>query len=231
MSERETAAVPVSMFTSEKVLHSEPAELLGDWHPLVGQLGTAEGLVEFAAVAKHLQLGAVEHASALREFLKRYTAELLLPVELPAIRRAFDHASRNELRELIAFDAEQKLHPRLRDFTSASRRIGREQLRRLKPLREQRFIQRYLLAVDEGRAEAWHTLVYGVTLAVYSLPLRQGLLHYGAETLRGFVQLACRSVSVSEVVLQQMLDERFVELVAATETLLPAAGDGFLRTV
>jgi hypothetical protein len=40
------------MFTSEKILHCEPAELLGDWHPLVSQLGSTEGLVEFAAVAQ-----------------------------------------------------------------------------------------------------------------------------------------------------------------------------------
>lgn len=225
------ADVSMTMFSNQQVLRSEPAELLGDWHPLVAQLGTAEGLVEFAAVANLLRLGAVDQEPALREFLKRYTAELLLPVELPAIRRAFEHASRNELRELIAFDGEQKRHPQLRDFTSASRRVGQEQLRRLKPLRDQRFIQRYLLAVDEGRAEAWHTLVYGVTLAVYSLPLRQGLLHYGAETLRGFAQLACRSVTVSERVLQQMLDERFLELTAAVTALLPAPEEGCLRAV
>jgi urease accessory protein UreF len=221
----------LTMFTSEKILHSEPAELLGDWHPLVSQLGSTEGLAEFAAVAGRLGLAAVGHEAGLREFLTRYTGELLLPVELPAIRRAFGHASRNELRELIAFDREQALDPALRDFASASRRVGQEQLRRLKPLRDHRFVQRYLLAVNEGRAEAWHTLVYGMTLAVYSLPLRQGLLHYGAETLRGFAQLACRSVSISEIVLREMLDERFAELVASVDALLPVETDNFLRAV
>jgi urease accessory protein UreF len=219
------------MFSSEKVLRCEPAELLGDWHPLVSQLGSTEGLAEFAAVASRLRVGTIEHEAGLGEFLKRYTHELLLPCELPAIRRAFEHANGNELRELIAFDLEQGLSPGLRDFASASRRAGQEQLRRLKPLRDLRFIQRYLRAVDEGRAEAWHTLVFGVTLSVYSLPLRQGLLHYGAETLRGFVQLACRSITVSELVLQQMLEERFVELATAVDELLPAEPGEFLRTV
>ncbi len=219
------------MFSSENILQCEPAELLGDWHPLVAQLGSTEGLAEFAAVAHRLRVGAIAHEAGLREFLKRYTHELLLPYELPAIQRAFAHTNGNELRELIAFDREQALSPGLRDFASASRRVGQEQLRRLKPLRDLRFIQRYLLAVDEGRAEAWHTLVFGVTLSVYSLPLRQGLLHYGAETLRGFVQLACRSVTVSELVLQQILEERFVELVAATDALLPVENGEFLRTV
>jgi urease accessory protein UreF len=205
--------------------------LLGDWHPLVSQLGSTEGLAEFAAVLGSLGVGTIEHEAGLRGFLQRYTRELLLPDELPAIRRAFAHANGNELRELIAFDREQALSPALRDFASASRRVGQEQLRRLKPLRDQRFIQRYLLAVDEGHADAWHTLVYGVTLSVYSLPLRQGLLHYGAETLRGFVQLTCRSLTVSEVAIQSMLDERFMELVTAVDQLLPVENGGQLRAV
>lgn len=218
------------LFSRHTVLRCEPAELLGDWHPLVAQLGSTEGLVEFAAIATRLRMESIDQAPALREFLRRYARELLLPHELPAIRRAFDHAAANELRELIAFDGEQGLSPALRDFASASRRVGQEQLRRLKPLRDQRFIQRYLRAVDEGRADAWHTLVYGVTLSVYSLPLRQGLLHYGAETLRGFVQLACRSISISERLLNQMIEERFVELAATVEQLLPEEAT-LLRTV
>lgn len=219
------------MISSEQVLRSEPAELLGDWHPLVSQLGSTEGLVEFASLANLLKVGAVEDDSGLRNFLKRYTHELMLPRELPAIRRAFDHATCNELRELIAFDREHAPGPELRDFASASRRVGQEQLRRLRPLRDHRFIQRYLRAVNEGRADAWHTLVYGVTLAVYSLPLRQGLLHYGAETLRGFVQIACRSLTLSEGALQKMLDERFAELVVFVEGLLPVEDDGFLKAI
>ena len=213
----------MTMFSNQQVLRSEPAELLGDWHPLVAQLGTAEGLVEFAAVANLLRLGAVDQEPALREFLKRYTAELLLPVELPAIRHAFEHASRNELRELIAFDGEQKRHPQLRDFTSASRRVGQEQLRRLKPLRDQRFIQRYLLAVDEGRAEAWHTLVYGVTLAVYSLPLRQGLLAYAERTLGGFIESAAGPLRLTETDCEGLLAEVCGELPGAMELLLASA--------
>lgn len=209
------------MFSTEQVLKREPAELLGDWHPLVSQLGSTEGLTEFASLADLLRLGTIDSPAQLGAFLEKYQTELLLPFELPAIARAWDHARNNELRELIAYDQELPADPRLRELNSASRRVGQMQLRRLKPLREHRFIQRYLLAVEEGRANAWHTLVYGVTLAVYSLPLRQGLLHYGAETLRGFVQLACRSMEFSEKDLQAMLDERFAGLLTATERLLP----------
>jgi len=219
------------LFTNEQILGREPAELLGDWHPLVSQLGSTEGLTEFASLANMLRVGSIRSEGTLREFLTRYHEQVMRPVELPAIRRAYFHACGNELRELIAFDQEHAPAPELRDLGSASRRVGQTQLRRLKPLRDHRFVQRYLRAVDEGRAEAWHTLVYGVTLAVYSLPLRQGLLHYAAETLRGFVQLACRSFEASELLIKAMLDERFALLVAELERTIPEDVDTRLRIV
>ncbi len=58
--------------------------------------------------------------------------------------------------------------------------------------------KRYLAAVESGEAHGWHTLVYGLTLAVYSLPLRQGLLGYAQQTTRGFIQAAARSLELSE---------------------------------
>jgi len=219
------------LISNEQFLKHEPAELLGDWHPLVSQLGSTEGLAEFASLADLLRVGTIDSESTLNEFLVRYQNELLVPVELPTIMRAFTHASGNELREMIAFDQEQNVNPVLRDFGSASRRVGQAQLRRLKPLREHRFVQRYLRAVDEGRAEGWHTIVYGVTLSVYSIPLRQGLLHFCAETLRGFVQMACRSIEASESVLKAMLDERFAELVTEIEKNLPVDSESPIRLV
>lgn len=219
------------LFSNKQILEREPAELLGDWHPLVSQLGSTEGLTEFSSLANLLRVGSIDGEAKLREFLIRYHEELLAPVELRAIQRAYNHACGNELRELIAFDQEQHFSTELRDLASASRRVGQIQLRRLKPLRENRFIQRYIRAVDEGRADAWHTLVYGVTLATYSLPLRQGLLHYAAETLRGFVQIACRSFEASEPLLKAMLDERFALLVLELENTLPDESTPQLRVV
>ena len=44
-------------------------------------------------------------------------------------------------------------------------------------------MRRYAESVEAGVAEGWHTVVYGISMAVYSLPLRQGLIHYARETL------------------------------------------------
>lgn len=90
---------------------------------------------------------------------------------------------RGELRELIAQDQRLNEQIGLTPFAAPSRRTGRLQLARLSPLRDDRIVQRYLAAVKSGKAHGWHTIVYGLTLALYSLPLRQGLLHYAQETL------------------------------------------------
>jgi urease accessory protein UreF len=82
-------------------------------------------------------------------------------------------------------------------------------------------IQRYLHALDTGDAHGWHTLVYGLTLAVYSLPLRQGLLGYAQQTTRGFIHAAARSLRATEAGCRGLFDELCRPLPAAVELLLP----------
>jgi urease accessory protein UreF len=201
-------------------LTHDPAEWLGDAHPLVEQLGTADGLASLHALADSLAARPVTSLPALREFLQCYHERILLPQELPAIRTAYDHVSRHEIRELIAFDQQLAREPALRDFTSASRRVGLLQLQRLRPLRDERGAQRYLAAVENGQAQGWHTLVYGLTLVVYSLPLRQGLLGYAHQTTRGFIHAAAKSLPVSEVDCRALFEEVCAPLPQATEALL-----------
>ncbi|HWQ91821.1 MAG TPA: urease accessory UreF family protein, partial [Clostridia bacterium] len=140
----------------------------------------------------------VQDVSSLRNFLAHYQTQILLPVEWPAIKCAQIHGAGNELRELISLDQELAHEPVLAHFAAPSRRVGRAQLQKLRPLRDQRIVQRYLRAVESGQAHGWHTLVYGLTLALYSLPLRQGLLGYAHQTTRGFIYSAARMFQLSE---------------------------------
>jgi len=199
---------------------SDAAEWLGDWHPLAEQLGSADGIIALGSVSAWLRLEPVRSLPSLRDFLEHFQGQILLPVELPAIQRAHGHTTRNEVRELIALDqrlADQKV---LRDFATASRRVGQAQLEKLRPLRDQRLVQRYLQAVESGRAHGWHTLVYGMTLAVYSLPLRQGLLGYAQQTTRGFIYSAARRLELSERKCRRLFDEMCADLPEAVERLL-----------
>lgn len=201
-------------------LAQDAAEWLGDAHPLVEQLGSADGLVSLHALADSLAARPITNFAALRGFLRTYHELILLPHELPAIRDAQRHAANNHVRELVALDQQLSKEPALRDFAAASGRVGQVQLQRLRPLRDERIVQRYLQAVEDGRAHGWHTLVYGLTLAVYSLPVRQGLLGYALQTTRGFIHAAARSMNVTEADCRTLFDELCAPLPMAVEALI-----------
>ena len=198
----------------------ETTDLLGDWHPLVQQLGSAEGLITLSTASHSLQLSNVDSVQSLMCFLETYQSQILIPYELPAIQRAFRHASRNETRELVAFDQQQATESALKIFAGASRRVGQAQLKRLRPLRDHRLLQRYLRAVDDGLANGWHTLVYGLTLSVYSLPVLQGLVSYEKQTLLGFMHAVSRSLRLSENDCRNLLEQLSPSLPNATEPIL-----------
>jgi len=199
---------------------SDAAEWLGDWHPLAEQLGSADGLVTLGSASASLRLVPVHNIASLRHFLRSYQSQILLPFELPAIQSAHGHATRHEVRELVALDCGLAGQPILSEFAAASQRVGQSQLRKLRPLRDDRVLQRYLQAVESGEAHGWHTLVYGLTLAVYSLPLRQGLLGYAHQTTRGFIYSAARMLRLSERQCRALFDSVCAGLPEAVEALI-----------
>jgi len=144
---------------------------------------------------------------SLRCFLRDYLSGILIPLELPAICRSYGHASRYEIRELIELDRQLAREPLLQSFATASQRVGKTQLKRLRPLRDQRLVQRYLRAVQAGEAQAWHTGVYGLILSLYSLPPRQGLLSYAQQTMRGFVRSAAGHLQLSPAECEDLMSE------------------------
>jgi urease accessory protein UreF len=206
---------------------NDAAEWLGDWHPLAEQLGSADGLLTLSSVSSQLELPPVHDLASLERALRQFQEHILLPLELPAIRAAHAHAARNELRELITLDNQLQGQPVLSKFAAASRRVGQGQLQKLRPLRDQRFVRRYLHAVESGLAHGWHTLVYGLTLEIYSLALRQGLLGYAHQTTRGFIYSASRMLQLSERQCRDLFETLCAGLPQAVEDLLaPKAAVG-----
>ncbi len=197
-------------------------EFLGDVAPLAEQIGSAEGLVALSSAAAQ-QGHRVPDGPSLRGFLCDYHSQILVPLELPAICRAHGHAARYEIRELIALDRQLADEPLLQRFATASQRVGKTQLKRLRPLRDQRLVQRYLRAVQAGEAHGWHTVVYGLVLSLYSLPLRQGLLSYARQTTRGFVRSASGRLRLGETECQDLVSEVCSRLPEAVNTVLTTA--------
>jgi urease accessory protein UreF len=93
-------------------------------------------------------------------------------------------------------------------------------LQKLRPLRDQKIVRRYLHAVETGLAHGWHTLVYGMTLEIYSLALRQGLVGYAHQTTRGFIYSAARVLSLSERDCRDIFEELCADLPQSVAHLL-----------
>lgn len=211
------------MINRKQVALNDAAEWLGDWHPLAEQLGSTDGLVALSSATSLLTIPPVRNVETLNQFLRVYQSRILLPFELPAIQAAHTHAMANQLRELVAMDHALAPPLALQAFTVASQRVGCSQLQKLRPLRDDRFVQRYLQAVEEGQAHGWHTLVYGVTLAVYSLPLRQGLIAYAHQTTRSFIYSAARTLQLSERACRAIFEDTNTGLPEAVNGLIPQA--------
>lgn len=208
------------MWKQTQPVLGEPAEWLGDCHRLVEQIGSAHALVALSEVSAGLRIDPVLDLPSLRRFLQDYYRRILLPIELPAIQRAFDLACRREVRELIKLDQELAGETALKPFAEASRRVGRSELGKLRSLRDERIVKRYLDAVESGGANAWHTVVYGLILALYFIPLRQGLLAYGFQTTHGFVNSAAPGLRLAESDCRGLLDELCNHLPPAVEMLI-----------
>jgi len=202
----------------------EEAELLpAEFSALLRQIGAPDDFAD--GFTAWLPPGGIHPGHGLRDFLEGYQTRILVPLELPAITRARSHAARGHLRELIALDRELDAKPVLPAFASASRRMGRAQLERLRPLRDERTVQRYLAAVEAGDAAGWHTVVYGMTLAIYSWPLRHGLLTYARQTLSGLALAAGRPPGLAGPAGREILQICLRRLPAAIEQTLAACGE------
>jgi urease accessory protein UreF len=194
----------------------EEAELLSaKFTALFRQVGSADAYEE--ALLRPVAGERIQGTTALRDFLDGYLTCALAPLEMPVIAKAHLFASRGHARELIELDGQMSGKVISPELASASQRTGRAQLERLRPLRDERVVQRYLAAVAEGRAAGWHTVVYGLSLAVYSWPLRSALMAYARATLCSLARSAARSSALPEAGCQEILQAVLAQLPVVME--------------
>jgi urease accessory protein UreF len=192
----------------------------GDPSALAGRLGSATGIELFGHLLTAPLTADVRDTETLRQFLRNYSGSVLVAVELPTVCRAFEHTRRHEIRELIELDRQLVVPLVPEAFVDASRRVGRTQLRRLRPLFDDRRVQRYWHAVEARQASAWHTVVYGLAMAVFSFPLRQALMNYGHQTIRGFVESAGGRLALGSDTCEGLCIEVLGDLRPAVDALL-----------
>ncbi|MDP6084369.1 MAG: urease accessory UreF family protein [Verrucomicrobiota bacterium] len=150
---------------------------------------------------------AVSDLRGLRLFLDRYEREILRPIELPAVLAAYWFANRGQFRELLELDAELSANVSLMPFAQASLSVGREHLRLLKPMYDQRMVQRFRKCVVAGEARGWNPIVFGMFLSIHSVPVREGLVQFGAKLWSGLVNGARKNCHLREGECTELLGE------------------------
>ena len=185
-------------------------------HPHEAQLDALEDVLGADHVAGALGMGPLTSADELAVALERYRTTLLEPIELPTLTKARRLASRGRTKELIALDQDfLGNHPEWLPLSAGSARFGRDTLTRLRPLRDERVVQRMLEAVQAGKIPGHHLIVFGLTMAVYSIPARQGLADYAQAALAAVITSAAGKLKLTP--------EDRAALLAPSQAHLPSA--------
>lgn len=194
------------MQEDEEVLYRALVEhtirLAGDPHPLVEAIGLRVQAQTDRLVTPTVP--PVYDLPSLARFLDWYREEVLLPIEAPAIIEAAEHLRRHEPRELIAQDRRLGEKAVLHPFAEASKTVGRSQLRRLLPMRDQKIIRQYWQAVEFGQAHGWHMIVFGLIVGLFYIPYRQGLFAYARRTQYHFLQAAQDRLALPSEAVQEL---------------------------
>ena len=175
-------------------------------------------LQDSAALFLHTE--SIKDLPSLAKFLEKFRDQVLTGVDLPAICRSHQLASTNQGIELICFDQEFGKTLRLGKLTQPSREAGKRQLKRMQPLRDHKVVQKYLRAHENGSAAGWHSIVYGLTMAVYAIPLRQALMNYSEKTISVMAESAMFSRQFPVVECRDLVDKILSTLPAIVEQVL-----------
>lgn len=185
-----------------RALVEHTIRLAGDPHPLVDAIGVGVRAQADRWVAPTVP--PVYDLPSLARFLDWYREEVLIPIEAPAIIEAAEHLRKHEPRELIAQDRRLGKQVILHPFAEASKTVGRSQLRRLLPMRDQKIIRQYWQAVELGRAHGWHMIVFGLIIGLFYIPYRQGLFAYARRTQSHFLHTAQDRLALPPQEVQQL---------------------------
>ena len=168
-------------------------------HPYEAQLDALEAVVCSDTISQILGFAPSHSVEDLERLLECYRKTLLEPIELQTIKRACTLTTRGHADELIKQDqAFTGTHPEWLLLMPASTRIGRDYLNRLKPLQDERVVQRFIEAVKYDRTPGHHLTVFGLTMAVFSIAQRQGLAEYAQFALQAVVSTAAGKLKINQ---------------------------------
>ena len=190
-------------------------------HPYEAQLDALEAVLCADTLTQSLGAAPLRSVTDLGLLLERYRTTVLEPIELPAILLAHREAAQGRAVELIELDRTfSGKHPEWLLLTPASTRVGRDYLNRLRPLQDERAVQRLIEAVRFGRTPGHHLTVFGLTMAVFSIAQRQGLAEYAQYALEAVVATAAGTLQLTQTDRNQLLARSQARLPDAIERMV-----------
>lgn len=185
-------------FRSEIERDASLRGFLGDLAGLADQVGVGGAKVaeEGALGSGSFELSGVVDLKSLRQFLIEYRDRLMVPIELPTIIEASLMVERGEFRELMGLDQSLAKKPEMRVFSESSQWIGQCHAKTMRGMKDHRTVWRYSDAIRAKKAFGWHTVVYGVVLAAFSIPVRQGIVNYCERVINGFADSAATRLNL-----------------------------------
>ena len=185
-------------------------------HPYEAQLDALETVLCTDTITQALGLAPLQSIADLEIMLERYRTTLLEPIELPAITHSSRLSARGHADELIALDQDfAGMHPEWLLLMPASTRMGSDYLNRLRPLQDERVVQKFIESVKYNRSPGHHLMVFGLTMAVFSIARRQGLAEYAQFALEAVVSTAAGKLKITQ--------EERATILARAQTHLPQA--------
>lgn len=121
------------------------------------------------------------------EGLRAFLVETALPLELRSVNDAFYAVEKGGVDVICGIESELAAASLPEGVAAAQKTAGRRALARLSPLVDEGLIQKYRADVNAGRMQGWGPIVFGLELRAFSIPLAQGLMHYGVSVVEAAV--------------------------------------------
>jgi urease accessory protein len=150
-----------------------------------------------------VRFGLVHDAESMTHYLEQHLWPMLIHFELPVVRFAREAALNDDDAALIALDACVDAAKTARECREASRATGRQRLHAFCDTGASPILTRFAHAVEEGRAHAHHTVVYGIGLA--TLPRQALLTSWAFQSLSAACLSAPKLLRIGQNAAQRVL--------------------------
>jgi urease accessory protein len=154
-----------------------------------------------------VQLGLVEDAPTLGQFLHGSVRPALRQFELPIVKRAYEAAQDGHLSRLIELDSLYAAMKGAHELRQASSRIGSQRLQMLLHLAPHPILRSLEEARQTGRFAAHAPIIFGVQTALSLTPLDAALLGYHYQNLVALVSAAFKLIRIGQMAGQTLLTE------------------------